>query len=163
MILRDSIEILNELFNGDYIPNINDIDKRSEDEQDVLISPYGLNKLYLDFRFLMITLANFLSANSKHLITSICEKAKKYVNFKYNLQINVDWKLMHSLGMRLQYKALTGDELDVLNKAYLSQPDNNEENTENTEIIKTTPITRDRNGTKKRHSGSVKNKNNPFL
>jgi len=119
-ILRDSIEILlSELFNGDYIPKVADIDNNENNE--ILITPYGLNRLYLDFRFLMITCANFLTANSKHLITSICEKAKKYVNFKYNLRMNVDWKLMHSLGMRLQYKALSGDELDVLNKSFLSQ------------------------------------------
>merc|ERR1712087_218392 len=67
-------------------------------------------------------------------ITSICEKAKKYVNFKYNLRINVDWKLMHSLGMRLQYKALSGDELDVLNKSYLSGQDNSDNLVNNSTI-----------------------------
>merc|ERR1712003_265502 len=117
-ILRDSIEILlSELFNADYIPRIDSLDPN---DKVVLITPYGLNLLYLDFRFLMITCANFLTAQSKHLITSICEKAKAYVNFKYNLRMEVDWKFMHSLGMRLQYKALTGDELDVLNKSFLS-------------------------------------------
>merc|ERR1712228_199091 len=131
-ILRDAIEtLLSELFNGEYIPNVNDLDKSDEN---IAVSPYGLNRLYLDFRFLMITCANFLTANSKHLITSICEKAKKYVNFKYNLRINVDWKLMHSLGMRLQYKALTGDELDVLNKSYLSGQDNSDNLVNNTNI-----------------------------
>ena len=149
MILRDSIEIfLNELYNGDYIPNINNIDKNDDI---ILISPYGLNKLYLDFRFLMITLHNFMSTNSKQLCTSICEKAKKYVNYKYNLKLDVDWKLMHTLGMKLQYKALSGDELDALNKSYLSssKDDNNNNNTSNND---------DNN-----NRVTVKNPNNPFL
>ena len=178
-ILRDSIEIfLNELYKGDYIPNINSISKSDEN---ILISPYGLNKLYLDFRFLMITLHNFMSTNSKQICTSICEKAKEYVNYKYNLNMNVDWKLMHTLGMKLQYKALSGDELDVLNKPFLSQESNVDTNTKNnndnskpavsSHSVRANnqteqPLIRGSNGSRKTSAGTVKvvrNPNNPFL
>merc|ERR1712087_7522 len=157
VILRDAIEILlNELYCGGYIPSVADL---GMDDEVIVVSPVGLNKLYLDFRFLMVTLHNFMNSNAKTLCTSICEKAKVYVEAKYNLQMEVDWKMMHTTAMKLQYTVLTGDELGVLNKSYIPVDVEHDGNAYDQPAYSTG---RQRNGSRRRTS-SVKNKNNPFL
>lgn len=155
-ILTDGIEILlNELYQGDYVPRITQMDGR---EEAVLISYHGLYRLHLDFRFLMVTLHKVMSTTAKNLCTSICDRARKYVNFKYNLKVEVDWKLMHALAKKLSYKVLTGDELQVLDRIYL-------ESNESPPTYSTgySSGTRSRKAAStRRRSGSSKNMNNPF-
>lgn len=118
VILRDAIEILlTELLHGDYIPRITEMGRDDQDET-VLISYHGLFRLHLDFRFLMVTLHKMMTPSARNLCNSICEKARKYVNFKYNLKVAVDWKLMHAVAKKLSYKVLSGDELQMLDRLH---------------------------------------------
>ena len=154
-ILMDGIEILlKELYNGQYIPHITQM---GGDEEAVLISYHGLHRLYLDFRFLMVTLHKMMTKTSKDLCTSICDKARKYVNFKYNLKVEVDWKLMHALAKKLSYKVLSGDELQVLDRLH---PETNPES-QSAYASGYSGGSRRRTAPRRR-SGSAKNKNNPF-
>lgn len=160
-ILKDGIEILlKELYNGQYIPRITQMGG-SEVMDAVLISYHGLHRLYLDFRFMMVTLHKLMSKTAKDLCTSICDKARKYVNFKYNLKVEVDWKLMHALAKKLSYKVLSGDELQMLDRLH---PDTNSESPSSysSGVHPSAYGAPRRKTAARRRSGSNKNKNNPF-
>jgi len=157
VILRDGIEILlNELYHGQYIPQITQINGNDET---VLISYHGLYRLHLDFRFMMVTLQKLMSTASRNLCTSICDKARKYVNFKYNLKVEVDWKLMHALAKKLSYKVLTGDELTTLDRVH-------QETEPQSQSAYSSGYSGGSSGysgpTRKKRISSTKNRNNPF-